>query len=283
MNDSSTTSQLHPAQIAPEPETLVNLTRYPIHQDAGKELVAAYRTQFSQHGVCLLPEFLTSAAIERMIGEVNAVLSKTFYCHNVHNAYLLKEDDPRHPERHARNRRLRTDVGAVAFDYLPQDGALVALYRWDALTRLIGGILGFDTLYRGVDPLGALSVNVFEPGGAHAWHFDESHFTVTIMLQSAGQGGTFQYVPNVRSAEDNHYADVERILDGHDSQVLELPLKPGTLSIFAGRNTLHRVTTVAGERHRLVPVLCYDTRPDSLNSEDVRLLFYGRRGTEQVA
>ena len=283
MNTATAASHPPPNTTRPDPASLVNLTRYPVHQGATSELVTTCRAEFSKQGVCLLPQFLSPDAIECMTAEANSALGKAFYCHNFHNAYLRKEDDATYPENHARNRRLRTDVGSIAFDYLPADGALVALYQWDVLTRFIGNVLGFDTLYRGADPLGALSINVFEPGGAHAWHFDESHFTVTIMLQPAGQGGRFEYVPNVRDSEDDHYADVERILDGDDSQVLDLPLEPGTLSIFAGRNTLHRVTTVAGERHRLVPVLCYDQQPGSLNSEDVRELFWGRRGPQQSA
>ena len=56
----------------------------------------------------------------------------------------------------------------------------------------------------------------------------------------------------------------------------ELPFTPGALLIFGGRRTLHRVTPVAGDRLRLVPVPCYGTDPGQRNSDGVRRLFWGR-------
>ena len=51
---------------------------------------------------------------------------------------------------------------------------------------------------------------------------------------------------------------------------------PGTLSIFAGNECLHRVTECKGERNRLVAVLCYGTRPGMKNSKEVQKMFWGR-------
>ncbi|MDH3689593.1 MAG: hypothetical protein OEU36_08980 [Gammaproteobacteria bacterium] len=265
-------------------EKIFDLERYPIHDlsgRAGDELLQRCRQDIQKSGVCLLPGFLTPKAIDAIAVEANESLPKAFFCHNTHNAYL-KDDDPSFPEDHPRRRRLKTDVGSIAYDHLPQAGALCRLYQWDPLTRFMGLVLGYEKFYRGDDPLGALSINVFEPGGGHSWHFDESHFTVTIMVQPAEQGGVFEYVSNIRTPDDDNYDTVGQILEGKHQGVLQLPFEPGTLSIFAGRNTLHRVTTVGGSRHRLVPVLTYDTKPGSINSDEVRMLFWGRTGREHA-
>ena len=266
-------------------QAIVNLERYPINDLSGAdgvELLKNCQRDMEESGVCLLHGFLTSQAIDVIAAEANDGLPKAFFCHNTHNAYL-KDDDDSFAQDHPRRRRLQTDVGSIAYDYLPQQGALCRLYQWDQLTQFIGKVLGHDTFYRGEDPLGALSINVFEPGGGHSWHFDESHFTVTIMVQPAEQGGVFEYVPNIRTADDDNYEEVGQILDDQHPEVLELPFTAGTLSIFAGRNTLHRVTTVEGSRHRLVPVLTYDVKPGSMNSDEVKMLFWGRTGREQAA
>ena len=266
-------------------DAIVDLERYPIHDlsnIAGNELLQRCRQDMQKSGVCLLPGLLTPTAIDSIAAEANESLPKAFFCHNTHNAYL-KDDDPSFPEDHPRRRRLKTDVGSIAYDHLPQAGVLCRLYQWDPLTKFIGQVLGYDEFYRGEDPLGAMSINVFEPGGGHSWHFDESHFTVTIMVQPAEQGGVFEYVPDIRTPDDDNYDTVEQILEGNHPGVLPLPFEAGTLSIFAGRNTLHRVTTVIGARHRLVPVLTYDTKPGSINSDEVRMLFWGRTGREQAA
>ena len=36
-------------------------------------------------------------------------------------------------------------------------------------------------------------------GWSHAWHFDESHFSTTLMLQKAEHGGDFQHTQPIRA------------------------------------------------------------------------------------
>ena len=101
------------------------------------------------------------------------------------------------------------------------------------------------------------------------------------MLQAPESGGSFEYVPRIRGRADEK-AIVAKVLDGDRRHVLELPFTAGTLLIFGGRQTLHRVTRVSGTRPRLVPVLTYAERPGLKNSEAVRKLFWGRTGEESA-
>ena len=120
---------------------------------------------------------------------------------------------------------------------------------------------------------------MFVNGGEHGWHFDESEFTVTLMLQAPESGGTFEYVPQIRGAADEKEI-VASVLDGDRNRVVEMPFTPGTLLIFGGNQTIHRVTRVRGKRPRLVPVLCFSEQQDQKNSATVRKLFWGRTGSE---
>lgn len=262
-----------PDAAAPGVGDLADLERYPL-DDPGRApaLVAECARRFARDGVCLLPGFLRAPALARAVRETRARLGDAFFCRNTHNAYLAADSDPAFPEQHPRNRRLRTEVGSIPNDRLPRAGVLSRLYAWDPLTRFIAGVIGEPELHRSADPLGALSVNVFERGGAHAWHFDEAPFSVTLMLSTAESGGRFEYVARAR---DEGYARVARILDGEVAPV-PMPFEPGTLSIFGGRRTLHRVTRVEGRRHRLVAVLAYNRGPGVRNSDEVRRLFWGR-------
>ena len=255
---------------------VVDLERYPLDDPRrAPALVADCARRFTRDGVCLLPGFLRAPALARATEETRAHLGDAFFCRNTHNAYLAADPDPGFPEHHPRNRRLRTEVGSIPNDRLPRAGVLSRLYAWDPLTRFIAGVIGEPVLHRSADPLGALSVNVYEAGGAHAWHFDEARFSVTLMLSTAESGGRFEYVAGARDEGDRGYARVARILDGEVAPV-RMPFEPGTLSIFGGRRTLHRVTRVGGRRHRLVAVLAYNRGPGVRNSEEVRRLFWGR-------
>ena len=57
-----------------------------------------------------------------------------------------------------------------------------------------------------------------------------------------------------------------------------LGLAPGTLNVFRGKNTAHRVTAVEGRVPRIVAVLSYYETPGVSFTEAERLGFYGRTG-----
>jgi hypothetical protein len=59
-------------------------------------------------------------------------------------------------------------------------------------------------------------------------------------------------------------------------RVRVLPMTPGTLVIFAGLHSLHRVSPVVGTRARQVALLAYDTRPDADSSDLFKRVRYGR-------
>lgn len=53
-------------------------------------------------------------------------------------------------------------------------------------------------------------------------------------------------------------------------------MKPGTLNVFRGKNTAHRVTTVEGDRERMIAVFSYYEKPGVMFSDEERVGFYGR-------
>lgn len=257
----------------------VNLARYPIanlDSAAGAAFAQQCRQEYLASGLCMLPDFILPEALESLAAEANAISDKAYFCNSSHNAYLT-EDDPDLPANDVAKRQEQTYVGSVAYDCIDENSHLRRLYQWNPLKDFIGFVLGKSEFHRFADPLGACSINVFVDGGEHGWHFDESEFTVTLMLQPPQSGGAFEYVPQIRGLA-NEKEIVAKILNGERDQVVDLPFTAGTLLIFGGRQTIHRVTRVYGSRPRLVPVLCYSERPNQQNSESVRKLFWGRTG-----
>ena len=66
-------------------------------------------------------------------------------------------------------------------------------------------------------------------------------------------GGLFEYVPNLRNADagDMNYEGVAEVLGGQ-AEVTQLAPEPGTLLVFRGRNSIHRVSPNAGARTRML-------------------------------
>ena len=258
-------------------EAMINLESYPIldlSSGAGAQFARECRQAYLDTGLCMLPEFVLADALTTLAGEANGITDHAFFCNNTHNAYLT-EDDPELAEDDVARVQEKTYVGSVPYDCIDETTALRRLYQWDPLKDFIGFVLGKKPFFRFADPLGALSINVFVDGGEHGWHFDESEFTVTLMLQPPDSGGEFEYLPQIRGLS-NEAELVAGVLDGNREGVVKLPFTAGTLLIFGGRQTIHRVTRVKGEKPRLVPVLCFSEKPDMTNSKSVRELFWGR-------
>ncbi len=194
---------------------VIDLARYPIADlstEAGRSFADQCRQTYRETGLCMLPEFILPNAQKILANEANSIYQDAYFCDSTHNAYLT-EDDPELESDDVVNRQEKTYVGSVPYDRIPDQTALRNLYLWDPLKDFIGYVLGKQTFYRFADPLGACSINVFVDGGEHGWHFDESEFTVTLMLQPPLSGGTFEYVPQIRGREDEKQI-VQNVLDG---------------------------------------------------------------------
>lgn len=258
---------------------IVDLSRYPIADTNSAEssaCTAQHRQDFLANGLSILPDFVKPDALQILVDEGNAVAKQAYFCRNTHNAYLT-DDDSDLPADDAARRQEATFVGSVAYDLLGNGSSLKRLYLWEPLRHFVGAVLGKNEFYRLADPLGACSINVFVDGGQHGWHFDESEFSVTLMMQQPTIGGAFEYVTGIRGHDDEKKL-LQDILDGDRRNIVQLPFTPGTLLIFGGRQTIHRVTQVRGSIPRLVPVLCYSDTANRSNSETVRKLFWGRTG-----
>ena len=84
------------------------------------------------------------------------------------------------------------------------------------------------------------------------WHFDQTDFVVSIALQSSESGGDFECVPLIRSADDENYDAVARGARGRRRRARRhVPMKPGTLMLFEGRHSMHRVSPIRGARAAL--------------------------------
>ncbi len=255
---------------------IVDIEKFPVDQiDSGRgfEFAEECKRRYQETGLCMLPGFVVEKALDVLRRESEGYIGDAYFCDNTHNAYLTDDADADNDE--VSRRQEKTFVGSVPYDKIPSDTALNTLYQWDPLKDFIGYVLGKESFHRFADPFGACSVNVFVDGGVHGWHFDESEFTVTLMLQAPEQGGEFEYVPQIRGLKDEKKI-IGNVLDGQREGVVTLPFTPGTLLIFGGRQTLHRVTRIKGSRPRLVPVLCFAEEAGKQNSDSVRKLFWGR-------
>jgi hypothetical protein len=261
------------------PADLVDLERYPVTAPGsprGREVLAQLRRARAERGVATLDGFLRPEAVEAICRETEALLPKA-HREDVRGHPYLGLPDPAYPEGHPRRAALRSRTWVIAYDLLPRDSLARALYEWDPLMDFVGEILERRPLYRFADPMGALNLAVMVEGDEQCWHYDSTDFVVSLALQASRGGGLFECAAGVRSAEDENYEEVARVIAGRAPARVEVyPMTPGTLMLFHGRHSLHRVSPVEGEVPRYVGLLAYDTKPGTDSSDLLKLVRYGR-------
>ena len=97
-------------------------------------------------------------------------------------------------------------------------------------------------------------------------------------MQVPEEGGDFVYRSGLRTADDPNYEGVAKLLRGEDKDVKVLKLAAGTLNVFKGKNTAHKVSTVKGQRERLIAVFSYYEKPGVTFTREEQIGFYGRTG-----
>ncbi|TIT47393.1 MAG: 2OG-Fe(II) oxygenase, partial [Mesorhizobium sp.] len=226
-------------------------------------------------GMFNLEGFLRPGIAEQAVREIKPVMDTRSHVHKrLHNIYF-KPSIPELAPGHPALRKVETISHTVCADQIP--GSMVmAIYEYEPLVRFLAATMGKARLHVMQDPLARANVMAYRAGEALNWHFDRSEFTTTLLLQQAERGGDLEYRTDLRSDEDPNYDGVARLLEGRDPEARVLRMKPGTLNVFRGKNTAHRVTTVEGDRERMIAVFSYYEKPGVMFSDEERVGFYGR-------
>lgn len=256
----------------------IDFDRYPINHDGSPEyrcLVADIRASLADDGCAVLRGFIRADRIDALIDEADRVAAKGHRSFNRTNAYFT-QDDPNLPESHPLRRFYDRSNSFVPADNFGGDSILRGIYEWPGFPAFIQTVLNEKRFYPYADPLADVIINVVEEGGGFPWHFDTNNYTVTLAIQNGVEGGEFEYSAHLRSAADENYAGVERILDGDSELVETLGLCPGDLQIFKGRYALHRVKPVIGKRRRYVGIFSFVEEPGMVGSPERTRQLYGR-------
>jgi hypothetical protein len=261
-------------------DDILDLDRYPLDRpdsSQGRALVEACRTELAEHGMFNLPGFVRPDVIARAAAELVPLIDTVAFTHRrSHNIYFRREVEGLEPG-HPALRQFDTISQTLTGDQIAAT-IVGRIYDWTPLADFLALIMGKPRLYLMEDPLARVNVMGYRAGEALNWHFDRSQFTTTLLIQEPKAGGEFQYRTDLRADNDPNYGGVAAFIEGRDPLVKTLPQTAGTLNVFKGKNTVHRVTPVVGDRDRIVAVFSYYERPGVLFTREERIGFYGRAG-----
>ena len=150
------------------------------------------------------------------------------------------------------------------------------IYESEEFVKFLAAMVGKPVLYPMADRLGRVNVMAYYEGEALNWHFDRSEFTITLLLQSPETGGEFQICKGLRNQGGFNLDEIGRMLADNGGNVLTQQMSAGSLTIFQGKYTAHRITPIVGSRPRILAVFSYYEEPDVRFSEFEQKGFYGR-------
>lgn len=258
---------------------LVDLQRYPIN-DLKSPSGAAFLKQCQDHmdiqGWCNLDGFIHPDALAALEDETNGLLPEAEVLTIKRNIYqgaidpTLPKDDPR--------RREYTHIATqLADDQLPEDTLIKQLYKSELLTDFVRQVQKKEVLYRCADEFQALNIVALHPGSWHAWHYDTTECTVTLLLKAAESGGDFTFLPNSRTDQSEDRTAVDRLLAGDMSHAQKFDRGAGTFTLFRGGYSLHGVTEVFGSHPRITAIMTYDEKEGQVISDEINVRIYGKR------
>lgn len=260
-----------------ELKDLVDLDRYPIDNPDGekfKALVASCQAGLAEIGASVLEGFVRPEAIKRIVAKVDPKAPLAFHKVKQHNVYL-EADDPDFPEDHPRNAKETTTSATLGNHHLTDVEDLASLYGSEHFKAFVATTLGYPTLFPYEDEVSGVNILFYPPGTSLGWHFDNSVFTTTLMIREAEAGAAFEFVPFLRTDTDRAYDSIAALRAGERSLVQALHQTDGTLVLFKGSRTVHRVTAVEGNTTRLLATMTFSPEPGARLSPVNQMTFYG--------
>ena len=261
-------------------DDLVDIATYPLDQPnsvAYKSAVADARSQLQDDGCAVIKNLLRPTAVKIISQEIIERKSNTHFSTSKMNPYFHSTKNPEYPDHHPVNTFIERSSGFIPGDSWDESLAIDILFRSEMLTNFIRDALETQAVHCYADPLAGLTANILDPGQQFAWHFDTNEFAVTAMIDEADDGGLFQYVPLIRTPDNESFERIQKVLDDDCSEVKTLELHAGDLQIFRGRHSLHRVTRVPKtSRPRHAAIFAYTAEPGVIGRVERTKQLFGR-------
>lgn len=252
---------------------IYNASQNPVEDPA---FVLHCKQALDTKGVLVLKQFLSDSALTSIKADGMNNKDKAYYTSSTHNVYLSPSDNA-YNDQHPRNRAVTSSKGCITTDQIPTESVLHTLYENERFKSFLCAVLNEKELHEYADSLSSINLHYASDGQELGWHFDNSSFAITLLIEKPEDGGVFEFVKDARDADNDNmnYELVGDVLD-NKIEVNQLAMNPGDLVLFRGRNSMHRVTPTVGDITRMLVVLAYNTEPGISLSETARETFYGR-------
>lgn len=127
-------------------------------------------------------------------------MEKASFCAQDHSVYLTP-DDLAFDAVHAANRKVTSSKGCICNDDVAADSDLRQLYDSADFRDFVRLVTGQEGLFPYADPLSSINIHYAARGQELGWHFDNSSFAITLLIQKPKAGSRFEYLKDLRCPE----------------------------------------------------------------------------------
>eukprot|EP00298_Acanthocystis_sp_HF-20_P006238 c16157_g1_i1.p1 GENE.c16157_g1_i1~~c16157_g1_i1.p1 ORF type:complete len:286 (-),score=114.66 c16157_g1_i1:50-907(-) len=265
---------------------IFSLAKYRISEPGSivfNRIVHGCRTILRTHGVLTLDSFVTDVCVIRMAREAQAKATTAWTFKTGHTPFS-RAYVPTLPQNHIRNKFLETKMSRIGCDELPQNGLIRLVYEYEPFVEFIRAVTEQETLYKISDPFAAVTVDVLKNGQSQSWRYENNpynRYKVMLMIQKPTEGGIFQYSTPLHIDSPLVEQHTEKVINEEKKEeeggtIRQLRFEPGMLCIIDTHRCLHRITTVVGEKDRLVTEYAFSNNKGTKCSREKLLELFGR-------
>jgi len=235
---------------------------------------SSYSSKLEKDGILIFNSFIGTDGLKTLQDEANDLKKHSHRSSSEYNVYISEYDNTFSSDS-PRNRIMSTSKKCIPNDLIPKDSILQRLYDSSFLKDFFCELLDKENLYPYEDSLSSININYYDKGDALGWHFDNSDYTITLLIKNCTKGGVYEFFNDMRYKDGKEdYAFVEKILDNEVSGT-KIDSFEGDLMIFKGNKSIHQVTAVE-EGERILVTFNYNEKIGVSLSEKSRKTFFGR-------
>ena len=233
-----------------------------------------YRESLEKNGILIFKSFISNSGLNLLQKEASDLKESAFRSSSEYNVYISEYDNAFSADS-PRNRIMSTSKKCIPNDLIPNQSILQKIYDSPLVRSFFLDLLDKDELHPYEDPLSSININYYDKGDALGWHFDNSDYTITLLVKNCIKGGVYEFFNDMRYKNDKEDYDlVEKILDKKVKGTRVNSIE-GDLMIFKGNKSIHQVTAVE-EGERILVTFNYNEESGVSLSEQSRKTFFGR-------
>ncbi len=262
----------HSARLSlDEMNRIIDLDRFPLHrldEDDGQALIRQCQSNLDTNAASALHDFIRPEAIDRMAAEANDLVPNSYrFIGQPRKTYPDPDPDADNDPiaQTVRAMKHKNSNNQVLNYQIPNNSDLRVMFLWPALKEFVRRVRRVETLHQSQCPHLGLTYKIAFEGDNDGWHYDPNDGVVTLLLQTPDNGGEFEYAPHIRTEVDENYAGVKRLFDDPENYGQRVKQRPGTLTCFNGRHSMHRVREVGvTSKPRIVGIFSFDQNSDQV-------------------